>query len=102
MEFPLPCFVCGREMISATPLLNEEAPSLSSGPLEGLHFTSPGNYGSTIWDPCGPFCLEINVCDSCVREGQDRVVTVHVDVSKKKVERTLRAGIVDPADWKED
>lgn len=104
MEFPLPCFVCGRELPSATPLLNEEAPSLSQSPSGGLHFKSPGNYGSTLWDPCNPhFFLEINICDGCVREREVRVVTVReVTKTKRDVLRTPKAGIVDSDYWTED
>lgn len=112
MEFPLPCFVCGRELTSSTPLVAEggEVPGINTPPSGGLHFTSPGNYGSTLWDPCNfaaedpHYYLEINVCDGCVRERHDRVVTV-CEVTKRsapRVVRTPRAGIVDPDYWTED
>jgi hypothetical protein len=101
MKFPLPCFVCGRELEPAThgP---EEVVELSAPPSGGLHFTSPGNYGSTVWDPAcelrdGPkYYLEINVCDGCVRERQNRLVTVRESLD---VRATPRSGIVDPDDW---
>lgn len=71
---PVPCIVCGRELESVMksfPMQNQ--------PYGATVFSAHGQYGSTAWDPVsirsGP-SLEINVCDPCLIERQDRVLIV--------------------------
>jgi hypothetical protein len=67
IENTIPCIVC------KTPLdnLEYELPDRSNvevHPMYGLHFTSYGHYGSTIFDPMGTGeKLDVAICDRCVQ-----------------------------------
>lgn len=65
----LPCIVCGKQLVN---VLGE-----GNQPEDGLACTTPGHYGSTVFDPIDGNYLEFNVCDLCmVRAGdQGRVLT---------------------------
>ena len=67
----LPCIVCGKTLKNVWETAENQ-------PDSGVAFTSPGNYGSTVFDPVltGEF-IEISVCDEClVRAGeQGRIYT---------------------------
>ena len=36
-------------------------------PNDGLYFVTYGHYGSTFFDPMDGSCMEIVVCDDCLR-----------------------------------
>lgn len=58
-EFAKPCFKCGKE------LKNVDA-SCENQPYDGMYFTSPGNYGSAVFDSLDGHRLEIAICDDCM------------------------------------
>lgn len=64
----LPCIACGRE------LRNVSDDSDTNQPHCGTAFTSHGHYGSTAFDPMDGHYLEINVCDLCLSQHQERVM----------------------------
>lgn len=70
-ELALPCIACG------TALRNVDPHEIENQPEEGVAFSSPGHYGSTVFDPMDGTFLEINVCDPClVKAGeQGRVLS---------------------------
>lgn len=66
----LPCFVCSRELESAVSGLANPS---QNQPYGGTTFYSPGQYGSTAWDPQSPMVkLELNICDPCLVAGAER------------------------------
>ena len=73
IENTIPCIVC------KTPLDNLEYESRNGSkvevhPMDGLHFTSYGHYGSTILDPIGTGeKLDVAICDKCVMGNLDIV-----------------------------
>lgn len=73
IENTIPCIVC------KTPLDNLEYESHNGSkvevhPMQGLHFTSYGHYGSTIFDPMGTGeKLDVAICDKCVMGNLDIV-----------------------------
>jgi hypothetical protein len=74
---PLPCIICGKQ-------LEDCGGGSVNQPYAGTTFVAHGQYGSTVWDPMNDdLCLEINICDSCLRERKVRVamVTSHVQRS---------------------
>jgi len=73
IENTIPCIVC------KTPLQNLEYESQNGSnvevhPMYGLHFTSYGHYGSTIFDPMGTGeKLDVAICDKCIMANLDIV-----------------------------
>jgi hypothetical protein len=73
IENTIPCIVC------KTPLDNLEYESQNGSkvevhPMYGLHFTSYGHYGSTIFDPMGTGeKLDIVICDKCLKDRMEHV-----------------------------
>jgi hypothetical protein len=65
-----PCFSCGK--------VSEPAfPGFNSPPLDALTFTSPGGYGSALFDPMrGDEYLLVIICDDCIAKeaGSNRVL----------------------------
>lgn len=59
------CFVCGE------PLTNV-LQGTGNQPLDGLEFFTYGHYGSTVFDPMDGTALAIDVCDSCLMNGQKK------------------------------
>lgn len=37
-------------------------------PMRGLHFQTPGHYGSTFFDPMNGSTLNLFACDECLEE----------------------------------
>jgi hypothetical protein len=70
----LPCIICGKTLRNAF----EDA---ENQPEHGVAVTTPGNYGSTVFDPMDGNFLEFTVCDEClVRAGeQGRVYTARTE-----------------------
>jgi hypothetical protein len=64
----LPCIVCDRE------LTNIDGPNQ---PSNGIAFSTPGHYGTTVFDPMDGSRLEINVCDPCMRGAATRGQVLH-------------------------
>lgn len=55
----LPCIVCGKK-------LKDIGSGSINHPSEGISFSSPGQYGTTAFDPMDGSLLEINICDGCI------------------------------------
>ena len=70
----LPCIVCGKTLEAVA----EDNPKQ---PYGGVGFTSPGHYGSTVFDQEGFFdtgaFLALNVCDSCLTTAGERGHVLH-------------------------
>lgn len=58
-EWALPCLSCGAE------LRNVEI-GVDNQPMDGIYATTPGNYGSRVWDSINGEFLEFNICDDCL------------------------------------
>lgn len=63
------CIVCGGSLKNVGGFEENQ-------PLRGAAFQTSGHYGSAVFDPMDGTFLEINVCDSCLREagGRGRVL----------------------------
>ena len=57
----LKCIVCGGEM-------EKWEHGDRNQPLDGLTFKTQGHYPSTMVDIFDGICIEINVCDPCIRK----------------------------------
>lgn len=62
----LPCIVCKT---SLRPVFDGVAGMVgdTNQPSDGLAFSTPGAYGSTVFDPMNGEYIEINVCDECLK-----------------------------------
>lgn len=76
------CLVCKRSLDNIQPNGNQ--------PLRGLEFTSPGHYGSGVFDPMDGTRLVINICDACLTEA---ALKGHVLLSQPP--RPMPADIID-------
>lgn len=63
-EAALPCIVCGG-------VLDNILENGGNQPIGGLAFSSPGHYGTTVFDPMDGSVLELNVCDKCLKAAID-------------------------------
>lgn len=62
------CFSCDKK------LKNWVYDSVEVHPQDGLHFSSNGHYGSTIFDPVGlDLSIEIAICDECIMRKLEHV-----------------------------
>ncbi len=76
MEASLPCIACGAALRPVT------VPMEVNQPYGGVAFTSPGHYGSRVWDDIlGSSVLEINICDECLLAAGKRSAVLHVTPS---------------------
>lgn len=64
----VPCIVCRAPLRNAVPPFDGNANNQPSG---GTEFSTPGHYGSTVFDPMDGSWLAINVCDHCLRGARD-------------------------------
>lgn len=72
----LPCFACGRELEPAVSGIKNPP---ENQPYAGTTFYSPGQYGSTAWDPqTRGVELELNLCDPCLLANHERVLRIVV------------------------
>ena len=69
MMCKIPCFVCGAELVSLS--------DSSNHPSGGLEFTTYGHYGTTVFDPMDASELIINICDTCMTVGIDKLRALH-------------------------
>lgn len=58
---PVPCIICDK-------VVYKVFEGVENQPYEATNFQSYGQYGSTTWDPFDGSYLEINICDTCMRE----------------------------------
>lgn len=78
MSEALPCIVCKTALSNIDETGNQ--------PSGGLAFTTPGHYGTTLFDPMDGNLLEINICDPCLLEAGEggRVFTTARAKSPRK------------------
>lgn len=74
-----PCIVCGNEVKNVGGLPKgvdiNQPHGATTFETATTGFITHGHYGSTVFDPMNPSVwLEINVCDDCLTERQDRVL----------------------------
>lgn len=82
------CFQCFKVLASAMGHADDP-------PMEGVIFTSKGNYGSRVYDPMTDSeHLRIYICDDCLVTGANTV-------DKVKVKKTVsyETGPWDPSEW---
>lgn len=84
----IPCIVCGKSLVN---VMNEE-----NQPVDAVAFSSPGHYGSTVFDPMDGTYLEINVCDECIVA---KARTGHVLWNKRRIELQLPNGLTVGERW---
>jgi hypothetical protein len=77
-EPSIPCIKCYRLLENTT----EEG---SNQPMRGLEFTTPGHYGSEVFDPGDGGHLIINICDECINDARDHRLVLYRRPSKKRV-----------------
>jgi len=67
-------------------------------PGDAIHWTSHGNYGSTVWDSLRPDegYLELYICDDCVKRKADRIFTVVQRDGKFEYHQGLRHDLAAP------
>lgn len=67
----LPCLKCGKELYEVFPL------DLHNGfiqPNHGLHFSTPGHYGSRVYDPMvSGEEMVICICDECIVANKNKI-----------------------------
>jgi hypothetical protein len=76
----LPCIVCDRA-------LGQVISGVAVGfnhPNGGIAFSSPGHYGTTVFDPMNGDTLEINVCDNCLMAAGRRGRVIHHRPSQQR------------------
>ena len=82
---PLECFACGKKL---------EPVSEGMQAYGSLTFSSPGNYGSRIFDPFhGAPRLVIAICDECVTERLSRVFVQTIEKPRPNVTYTQVATV---------
>src|SRR3954468_7122878 len=69
----LPCLACRKPLQQA---MGDLAPSDTNQPSHGLGCSTPGNYGSAVFDSImGTSRLLFSICDDCMRKaGEDGIV----------------------------
>lgn len=61
----IPCLCCGKKLTNITG-------DVQNQPEDGVTFTSPGTYGSRVFDPLDGTYLEVNVCDACLTQAKTK------------------------------
>lgn len=64
-EYALPCVVCGTT-------LRNVSEGVENQPDGGVAFSSPGHYGSSVFDPMDGCFIELNLCDPCLVEAGEK------------------------------
>lgn len=76
----LPCIVCGLKLEQTGPGGD------NNHPMDGLIFRSPGQYGSTKFDPVDGSTLEINICDPCIiKAAKKKTVLFNASPMERKI-----------------
>lgn len=68
----IPCFCCDKELDNMEYEMHGNK-KVFVHPMDGLHFTTHGHYGSTIFDPMDGTTLDIAICDDCVMLRKDKI-----------------------------
>lgn len=80
LSLPPPCFSCGKTLTPAFEA--EELSSLQA--WDAVIFSSPGNYGSRVFDEMDGSRLLLNICDECLIKGAERTVLSKPDRTTPK------------------
>lgn len=88
-EHSMRCLICRRELQEVF-----KDPASVGQPNDATAWTTTGHYGSTVYDPVSEHqYLEAYICDGCLRERADLVVTVRPKPIRREWEH--RSGIHD-------
>lgn len=68
MKFKRFCIVCEKQLLGAGAQGYKEEMEWQTPPNDGVHFTTCGNWGSTVYDTFGNAYLEGYICDACLKE----------------------------------
>lgn len=67
------CIVCDKEFENIAVNVEQDV----NQPNNGLTFMTHGHFGTAVFDPMSPDrWLEINICDECITERENRVLHV--------------------------
>lgn len=69
LALPMPCFVCGEAL---RPAFEDGLSTLQA--WGAVIFSSPGNFGSHVFDEMDGSRLLLNICDRCLVAGAERTV----------------------------
>lgn len=86
---PWECLLCGKP-VSSPVVLGRGKERLTAHEIgEAVHFFSPGNWASGVWDPLDEnMRLEIVICDECLRPLLKRALVVRWREEYVEHERT--------------
>jgi hypothetical protein len=74
IEGVINCFVCDKELDNLEYESHIKGKMIEVHPMNGLHFSTSGHYGSLIFDPMGTGeTLDIAICDLCIMKNLDKV-----------------------------
>lgn len=83
----IPCLICRRDLHNFDPPMNH--------PMRGLEFTTPGHYGSRLFD-MDSGDLVVNICDDCLEiaaiEGRVLHREIHRPARPKATYRKWKRG----------
>lgn len=91
------CLVCNKKIT-----LDSKSPSFSTPPLNGVSFSTTGNWGSSVYDLQQH--TETVICDDCFVKRADRMMTYHPEDAWLPVEERrfiYVSEIVRQRTWKE-
>lgn len=60
----VPCLICGKR-------LDDLGDGVGNHPDDGIEFTSPGHYGTRLFDPHDGTRLAVNLCDGCLEQKRE-------------------------------
>jgi hypothetical protein len=73
LETKINCIVC-KTALENLEYEQRNGRKIEVHPMLGLHFTSSGHYGSTIFDPISSEeQLDVAICDRCIMKNLDSV-----------------------------
>lgn len=77
---PTPCVSCGRDL---EPVFKSPSPDQEPyvQPSRAITLTSPGSYGSEVFDPVDESFVMLNICDGCLQ----RALTAHSAVIYRSI-----------------
>ena len=63
---PLPCFVCGKELVNVSSVGAWDGDYLLNQPYDATAFHTSGHYGSTLFDSFTGNQWELAICNDCM------------------------------------
>jgi len=90
-ESTIDCIVCGKELNNLQYEM-QNGKTVEVHPMNGLHFTTRGHYGSTIFDPMGTGeYLDVAICDVCIMKNLDKVRGSGKEELEREIDHLLDA-----------